>query len=93
MLTLLKIPPFRPILSAIGTPAHKLANFFSPIITTTNVQPVHYKRFILENLKEELKHFNTNLVMASFDVELFFTNIPLQDTIDLCVQKLFEDKN
>ena len=31
--------------------------------------------------------------MASFDVESFFTNIPLQETIDLCVQKLFEDKN
>ena len=31
--------------------------------------------------------------MASFDVESLFTNIPLQETIDLCVQKLFEDKN
>ena len=30
--------------------------------------------------------------MASFDVESLFTNIPLQETIDLCVQKLFEDK-
>ena len=31
--------------------------------------------------------------MASFDVKLPFTNIPLQETIDFCVQKLFEDKN
>ena len=31
--------------------------------------------------------------MASFDIESIFTNIPLQETIDLCVQKLFEDKN
>ena len=31
--------------------------------------------------------------MESFDVESLFTNIPLQETIDLCVQKLFEDKN
>ena len=31
--------------------------------------------------------------MASFDVESLFTNIPLQETIDLWVQKLFEDKN
>ena len=30
--------------------------------------------------------------MASFDIESIFTNIPLQETIDLCVQKLFEDK-
>ena len=31
--------------------------------------------------------------MASFVVELLFTNILLQETIDLCVQKLFENKN
>ena len=31
--------------------------------------------------------------MASFDVESLFTNILLQETIDLCVEKLFEDKN
>ena len=30
--------------------------------------------------------------MASFDVESPFTNIPLQETIDLRVQKLFQDK-
>ena len=34
-----------------------------------------------------------NLIMASFDVKSLFTNIPLQETIDLCVEKLFEDKN
>ena len=31
--------------------------------------------------------------MASFDVESFFTNIPLQETIDLCVKLLFNDKS
>ena len=30
--------------------------------------------------------------MASFDVESFFTNISLQETIDLCVDLLFNDK-
>ena len=30
--------------------------------------------------------------MASFDVESLFTNIPLQETIDLCVELLFNDK-
>ena len=34
-----------------------------------------------------------NLIMAGFDPELLFSNILLQETIDLCVQKLFEDKN
>ena len=30
--------------------------------------------------------------MASFDVESRFTNIPLQETVDLCVDLLFNDK-
>ena len=30
--------------------------------------------------------------MASFDVESLFTNIPLQETIDLCVDLLFNNK-
>ena len=42
---------------------------------------------------EELKHFNTNFIMVSFDVESLVTNISRQETIDLCVQKPFEDRN
>ena len=30
--------------------------------------------------------------MASFDIESLFTNIPLQETIDLCVENLFQDR-
>ena len=30
--------------------------------------------------------------MASFDIESFFTNIPLQETVDLCVKKFFKDR-
>ena len=30
--------------------------------------------------------------MSSFDVESVFTEIPLQETIDLCVELLFNDK-
>ena len=30
--------------------------------------------------------------MASFDIESLFTNIPLQETIDFCVENLFKDR-
>ena len=64
------------MLSAIGTVRINTKNF----------------SYDLFSFCEELKHFNTNLIMASFYVEPVFTNIPLQETIDSCVQKLFEDK-
>ena len=41
---------------------------------------------------EELLSFDSNLNMASFDVESLFTNIPLKETIDLCVDILFYDR-
>ena len=41
---------------------------------------------------EELQSFDSKLVMASSDIESFFTNIPLQETIDLCVEDLFQDR-
>ena len=41
---------------------------------------------------EELLSFDSNLVMARFDVESLFTNIPLKETIDLCVDILFYDR-
>ena len=30
--------------------------------------------------------------MTSFDIESLFTNIPLQETIDLCVENIFNDR-
>ena len=40
---------------------------------------------------EELSNYDSNLVMASFDdVESLFTNIPLQEIIDLCAELLFK---
>ena len=41
---------------------------------------------------EELQSFDSKLGMASFDIESLFTNIPLQETIDLCVGYLFKDR-
>ena len=33
---------------------------------------------------------NSDLYMASLDVDALFTNISLHETIDICVKKLFE---
>ena len=40
---------------------------------------------------EEFQSFDPKPVVASFDKESLFTNIHLQETIDLCVENLFED--
>ena len=84
------VPPFRLILSDIGTPTYKLAKFFVPLLA-----PLTSNEYTIKDsfsFAEELLSFNSNLVMASFDVESLFTNIPLKETIDLCVDILFYDR-
>ena len=79
------VPSSRPVLSAIGTP--KLSQFFVPLLT-----PVTLNEYTIKDsfsFAEALSNYDSNLVMASFDVESLFTNIPLQETIELCVDLLF----
>ena len=40
---------------------------------------------------EEIHSFDSNLAMATFDIESPFTNFLLQETIDLSVENLFKD--
>ena len=84
------LPSFRPIPSAIGTPTYKLAKFLVPML-----EPLTTNEYTIKDsltFAEELQSFDSKLVMASFDIESLFTNIPLQETIDLCVENLFKDR-
>ena len=77
-------------MSAIGTPTIKLAKFLVPIL-----EPLTTNEYTITDsftFAEGLQSFDSKLVMASFDVKSLFTNIPLQETIDLCVENLFQDR-
>ena len=77
-------------MSAIGTPTYKLAKFLVPM-----VEPLTTNEYTIKDsfiFAEELQSFHSKLVMASFDIESLFTNNPLQETIDLCVKNLFQDR-
>ena len=82
--------PFRPILSAIGIPTYKLSKFFVTLLTPLSLNEYSIKDSF--SFAEDLLNYDSNLAMSSFDVESLFTEIPLQETIDLCVELLFNDK-
>ena len=80
-------PPFRPILSAIDTPSYNLAKFLVPILA-----PITTNKFVSKDsfsFAAEVRNQNPDLYMASYDVDSLFTNIPLDETIEICVKKLF----
>lgn len=84
--------PLRPILSAIGTANYNIAKYLVPIlapITTNEFTLLDSFNFIhcLRN-----SHYPDS-VMASFDIKSLFTQIPLDETMDICIQELFKDGN
>ena len=85
-----KSPPFRPILSAIRTPSYELAKFLVPMLSDlTKNEYVTKDSF---SFAKEVKNQDASLFMTSFDIDSLFTNLPLDETIELCVKKLFKGK-
>ena len=85
-----EVPPFRPILSAINTPSYKLAKYLVPILAplTSNEYVTKDSFHFAANIKKQ----NSKYFMTSYDVDALFTNIPLDETIEICVNKLYGNK-
>ena len=85
-----KGPPFRPILSAIKTPSYNIAKYLVPIL-----EPITTNKFTIKNSFEFAKEVieqDSGLYMASLDVESLFTNIPLEETINISCDSLFSNE-
>ena len=85
--------PLRPILSAIGTHTYNLAKFIVPTL-----EKIAYSSFTVKdtfNFVTEIMDFKNadKYKMASFDVTSLFTNIPLDETINIILELLFPDNN
>ena len=83
-------PPFRPILSAIKTPSYNIAKYLVPIL-----EPITTNKFTIKNSFEfakEVTEQGSGLFMASLDVESLFTNIPLEEAINISCNFLFANE-
>ena len=82
-------PHFQPILSAINTPTYKLAKFLVDILKSlTNNEYTVKDSFAFA---EEIVEQDSECFIGSLDVDSLFTNIPLEETIDICTNTLFEN--
>ena len=84
-------PKLRPILSAINTPTYKLAKFLVGIM-----EPLTTDEFTVKDtfsFAHEIRSQDATKWMSSFDVDALFTNIPLDETINICCDELFKNKN
>ena len=84
-------PPFRPILSAIGTPSYKLAKCL-----VCKLSSITFNEFIVKDsfaFAEKIVHQDSKLFMGSLDVDSLFTNIPLEETINICTNLIHNNED
>ena len=78
-------PIFRPILSAIRTPSYKLVKFSVPKLSSEFTVKDSFA------FAEEIVHQDGKLFMGSLDVDSLFTNMPLEETINICTNLLYNN--
>ena len=82
---------FHPILPTIGTPTYKIARWLVPILS-----PLTSNEFLVNDsfsFADKVSSFCPDHFMASLGVESLFTNIPLNEVINICIDDLFCDTN
>jgi len=82
-------PPFRPIISQIGTVTYDIAKQLNNIVM--KYMP---RRYVVRSSYEFItmlraKHPGNNII-ASLDVESLFTNVPVEQTIDIILKNVYE---
>ena len=83
------VPAFRPTLSSIGTSNYQLAKFLGQLLD--DVIPNNHSIKDTFSFVEELKTVSVTIkYMVSYDATSFFTNISLEETVDLTINLLFE---
>ena len=76
-------------MSAINTRTYILAKFLVPVL-----KPLTSNEYTVKDLfafAEETVKQDSRFFMGNLDVDFLFTNIPLEETIDICLNALFEN--
>ena len=82
--------PLRPILSSVNHYSYRIAKFFTPFLTPISTSSLVIKdsfSFVQELLSIDIN--SDGVVMASFDVTSLFTNIPVDETIEIISDQIF----
>ena len=86
--------PLRPVLAAYNTAPYKLAKWLVSIMT-----PYTLNEYTLKNSYDFIEQINKlspnqiNGVFVSFDVVSLFTNIPLDESIDIIINSIYNNNN
>ena len=83
--------PLRPIISQVSTPTYKLAKKLNDIL-----QPYVPTGHSIKSIEEFVDILRTNRpsgMLASIDVESLFTNVPVRETIQIILDKVYDNRD
>ena len=78
------------ILSAINTATYSWAEFFVSLLKCFTMNEFTLKDSF--EFAKDIINQNWNCFMAWLDVDSLFTNVPLDDTIRICIDQLFKSE-
>ena len=82
--------PTRPILDMINAPQYQIAKFLisvlQPVSKKFSNYCIKYSFNFVNNLRNESALPDN---MCSFDIKSLFTNVPLEETINICLDQLY----
>ena len=82
-------PPLRPIISMVGTATHNVAKFLNSIIAEYLDSPYSIKSSPELLLKFQELRPSSIREFYSLDVESLFTNVPVQETIEIICNQVY----
>ena len=82
--------PLRPIVSNINTLTYNLVKFLSKLLSPLRQSDhnVRSTKDLIQNIKEE--NIPTGYKMVSFNVKSLFTNVPLDQTINITLKRIYD---
>ena len=81
---------FRPVLSAVNTPPHFIANFLNSVLNNSIKKPASYVKNSHQFIQDIYNiHVPDNHVLISLDASSLFTNVPY-DLVKLGIDKQYE---
>ena len=81
-------PPLRPIISQIPSPTYNMAKFLNLILEP--FLPTKHSIQSTDELLDLLKITKPKGILASLDVESLFTNVPIDDTIEIILKCVYQ---
>ena len=86
-----RFPPFRPIVSAIETSSYKIVKCLVPRMNSITFNESNVKDALC--FAKEIIVQDSSIVIGILDVDSLFTNIPLDETINIFTNTVYSEQD